>query len=392
MAQAPIQVDGINISPASGSGLAIGMDPTSGSMTFQDAIVTSPVFLSQLAGLGTIPGVLIVGKSGAGATYDNIQSALNAVPITSSPTSPYLILVMPGTYTENLTITKNGVFMVGFGSAIIQPFSSGPTITLQSSVSSSPGLFIMDGFRVGQTTTGQPCIQINGGVGSVVGSVGIYIKNCSLSPSGIGCPVVSADTINNVYLYNCSCSGSGSFLGLNQYASLTATNCVLPSLQLSYNSSSPKPSVVTTSTYIGNCQSVGSTLVNFSGAGSLTVNDCTAVGDMTFNGDQVCNISNSTVSSLAINNTFTVNSYNSEIGSEAGAGFFNPDKISGLTGFSTSSIQAVSFAVQRSSSVFNVFYDAGVPQIPYTTLKTASGFTINFPISVSTNVGWTVSK
>ena len=109
MPQPNFQVDGLRIEPGSGQTLTITRDAATGSLRFTDAVVTGGINLSSLAGLGTIAGVLVVGASGTGAQYTTVQSAIDAVPASASLSDPYVVLVMPGVYSENLVIEKAGM-------------------------------------------------------------------------------------------------------------------------------------------------------------------------------------------------------------------------------------------------------------------------------------------
>ena len=138
MAQDPQQVDAVLIEPAEAGTRLIDRDPSDGSLRFYDALVTSGIKLSELAGLRSVTSLLVVGKGGTGAEYTTIQAALDAVPASSSLTNPSLVLVGPGVYTENLLIEKNGVFLVGLGGAIIQAASADATIKIQDAVATFP--------------------------------------------------------------------------------------------------------------------------------------------------------------------------------------------------------------------------------------------------------------
>ena len=115
MAQPPYLVDVLQIEPGSGDTLTVSRDATAGAMSFVDAILTSGVLLPSLVGLRNVTGLFLVGRGGDGAPYTTIQSALDAIPITSSAALPSVVLVMPGVYAENLTVQKDGTYIVGMG-------------------------------------------------------------------------------------------------------------------------------------------------------------------------------------------------------------------------------------------------------------------------------------
>ena len=96
MAQPNIQADGVRIEPGSGQTLTITRDSTTGSLRFVDAVITGGINLKDMAGLSTIAGVLIVGKSGSGAGYTTVQSAITAVPGTPALPTPTWCWSCPG--------------------------------------------------------------------------------------------------------------------------------------------------------------------------------------------------------------------------------------------------------------------------------------------------------
>ena len=113
MAQPPYLLDVLQIEPGSGDTLTIARDSTAGAMEFVDAILTSGVLLPALVGLRNVTGLFVVGRAGDGAPYTTIQSAIDAIPVSSSATAPSVVLILSGVYTENLTLQRDGVCLVG---------------------------------------------------------------------------------------------------------------------------------------------------------------------------------------------------------------------------------------------------------------------------------------
>ena len=97
MPQSPLQVDAVQIEPGSGDTLTIARD-SDGNLVFTDAALTGGSTLTELAGLGSITQVLVVGQEGAGAAYTSIQAAIDDVPATADEENPFAVLVMPGVY------------------------------------------------------------------------------------------------------------------------------------------------------------------------------------------------------------------------------------------------------------------------------------------------------
>ena len=120
MAQDPFLIDQIQIEPGSGQTLLVSRDAATGALRLQDAVTTGGILLHQLAGLRAIGNVYVVGKTGTGAEYTTIQSALDAVPSAASSANPYIVLVMPGIYTETVNIARDGVRLVGLGNPLIR--------------------------------------------------------------------------------------------------------------------------------------------------------------------------------------------------------------------------------------------------------------------------------
>lgn len=110
-----------------------------------------------LEGEVDISNLLIVSKNGSdtaiGATrgtfanpYGTIQAAINAVPTSggsaATADNPYLIMVMPGQYEENVNTSKEYAFIAGWGREnTIITSATGDTVTLANTGSKSSGLF-----------------------------------------------------------------------------------------------------------------------------------------------------------------------------------------------------------------------------------------------------------
>ncbi|EED84218.1 candidate pectin methyl esterase from carbohydrate esterase family CE8 [Postia placenta Mad-698-R] len=54
---------------------------------------------------GCPSGTLLVGPDSSGASFSSVQSAILSIP---NDTTPYTILILPGTYTEQLNVTRRG--------------------------------------------------------------------------------------------------------------------------------------------------------------------------------------------------------------------------------------------------------------------------------------------
>ena len=161
MPQSPLLVDQLQIEPGTttyGSRL-IGRDTSDGGIQFTDPNVV--VSLLQLVGLRNLTGLFIVGRAGDGAPYTSIQDAIDAIPDTSSPAEPSLVVVGPGEYSETLTIDKNGVLVVGMGRPTITS-AAGPTVSIEDTALSTPENVVLRDLVIEQTGAGEVCVGITG--------------------------------------------------------------------------------------------------------------------------------------------------------------------------------------------------------------------------------------
>ena len=162
MAQPPYLLDVLQIEPGSGDTLTIARDSTAGAMEFVDAILTSGVLLPALVGLRNVTGLFVVGRAGDGAPYTTIQSAIDAIPVSSSATAPSVVLILSGVYTENLTLQRDGVCLVGVGGVTIANSGASDTITVSAATDSTPQNMVFRGLTVTNDQAAQACINILG--------------------------------------------------------------------------------------------------------------------------------------------------------------------------------------------------------------------------------------
>ncbi len=162
MAQSPFQVDALQIEPGSGDTLTVGRDSTAGAMKLVDAVLTAGVLLPSLVGMRAITGVYVVGRAGDGAAYTTIQAALDAIPDTSSTLLPSIVWVLPGVYTENVTLQKDGVFLCSPGGAKITNSGAAHTVTISASLDTVPLKTVIRGMEIESTTAAYACIKVDG--------------------------------------------------------------------------------------------------------------------------------------------------------------------------------------------------------------------------------------
>jgi hypothetical protein len=171
MAQPPYLVDVLQIEPGSGDTLTVSRDATAGAMSFVDAILTSGVLLPSLVGLRNVTGLFLVGRGGDGAPYTTIQSALDAIPVTSSAALPSVVLVMPGVYAENLTVQKDGTYIVGMGGVSLQNSGAADTVTISASIATTPQDVLLRGLKIQNTVAAQTCVNIQGADSFATGTI-----------------------------------------------------------------------------------------------------------------------------------------------------------------------------------------------------------------------------
>lgn len=158
MAQNPTRIDQIDIEPGATGTRRINR-ASDGSLQFTDPSVVAT--LLSLVGIRNITGLYIVG-TGDGAPYTTIQEALDAIPDTSSPTEPSIVLVGPGDYAENLVINKDGVYIFGLGRPRITAAAAGPTISIEDTALSTPENVVLQNLIVRNTTAADVCIAVTG--------------------------------------------------------------------------------------------------------------------------------------------------------------------------------------------------------------------------------------
>jgi len=182
MAQPPVQVDVLQIEPGSTGTRTVDKDPTSTALRFTDPTTTAT--LAQFMGLRNVTGVYVVGTAGYGAAYTSIQDAIDAVPSYATVAEPGLVLIGPGTYTENLTIEHDGVFLVGLGAVTIQNDGASHTITVQAVPGPAPQNVTFQNITVVNDQVGFACMNFDGGSAFATGTVTV-----------VTAPLVLGDTL-----------------------------------------------------------------------------------------------------------------------------------------------------------------------------------------------------
>lgn len=201
MAQPPVQFDAIRIFGDSTLGTRlIQDDETTGSLRFVDHQIPGGINLNQIVGLQGVEGVVVVGtgpgasKDTEGNTISTIQQAIDAVPFTSSASNPWLILVMPGLYVENVVLDRDGVHLVALGNVELRnPGAAGDTFTVVQGPFSIPRKTTIQGLLMRNTAASGSCVEVSSArfaTGTVTVS-GVVLVGDTVSVDGITLTAVS---------------------------------------------------------------------------------------------------------------------------------------------------------------------------------------------------------
>jgi hypothetical protein len=87
---------------------------------------------------------------------------LDDIPSSSTALVPSVVLVNSGVYSENLTITKDGVFIIGAGDAKIINSGADDTVTIAAAIATTPLLTVLRGLEIENTNAGSACIKVEG--------------------------------------------------------------------------------------------------------------------------------------------------------------------------------------------------------------------------------------
>ena len=323
MAQPPFQTDAIQIEPSSGDTLTIDRDPSTGGIRFTDPTLTGGISLQELAGLNTLEGILTVGVSGSGALYTTIQAAIDAVPITATKDNPYVVIIGPGLYSENLTIEKNGIVLWGSGGVTLTAGASAPTITVQKNVTTTPEFLQIQNMTLRNPYTNKAVFSLVGGANSTVCKDGLKVIDCTIEATGVGSLQISANTVNKILVQGGSWadSSSSSSINLTQVAEAVFRDIEeIKDVQLTYSSVGTTPNQISADYSLINCGKVGEIVATVTGNGSLVLAGCPNCENVTLNGDRTHNFTASRILNLTLNDTTTAQLLGTSLLVAAGAG------------------------------------------------------------------------
>ncbi|MEL7339039.1 MAG: hypothetical protein AAGM67_01030, partial [Bacteroidota bacterium] len=272
MPQDPLKVDAIQIEEASGAILTIDRDSSDDSLRFIDGPNPSGINLSDLSGLRSIGNVTVVGTSGSGAEFTDLQAALDAVPATASMLAPEVILVCTGTYTGPISWTKDGIVLVALGRVVLTSSSTAATLDIQAGATTTPRFGVIHGFTIQNTGVGGTCVRATGSSASTLGADGFGILNTDLEALGVGGFQLQATAMNQLFLRGGSWDnsvGTSSF-SVSQLADFRMSDIegVYAGL-LEYSNTGTIPSDPASDYLIHTVEMSGNLLSNLDGVGSL---------------------------------------------------------------------------------------------------------------------------
>ena len=410
MAQDPYKVDQLQIAP--GSGTTLKIYESGSELVFMQGSTT--LSLTQLAGTGTISNVFVVGSSGAGAQYTSIQTALDQIPTSSSSTSPNVVVVYPGVYSENLVINRNGVRLVGIGRPTIQSaLESTPdavgcdnTVTIAAGGSTVPQDVIIENFKITNSHTNKSCVRVVGGSASNVGLSGIHLKDCVLEANSVaGNRTVWASSVNTVVVDGCNLGGasSSSLTYLLEVADFQMKNSTSYAVSFRWDNSGILPSQVPVGYSFQYCPrvGVGSLLTPFEGdlvdGSSLSVLN-SVLDNVVLSGNQSGTFDGVTFGSLTLNDTFRLSATRSRRGSVASnpTAILTEDSLHGEVAFSSENSKDVTFEVPQVDDSYMVVFDLDSStsdgKVPWVSNRSDTGFTIHFTSNETLTVRWRVVR
>lgn len=412
MAQSPFKVDQLQIEPGSGDTLIIDRDPGTGSLRFKDAVVTSGLVLSQLAGLQTINNVYIVGKSGAGAQYTTIQDALDDVPAMASATNPYLILIAPGVYTETVNIIRDGVHLLGLGRVVIRSALEGTpnamgadhTLIISAQLGTVPKTVTLENLRITNAHNNKACVRIVGADGSLLGNGLITVKNCDLAATADGGNrPLWATAMNNLLVEGGSLGGGAADLVvLEEVSWFRAISLRSASAQSwRWDDGQDVPLNEGVGYTMSFCPEVarGTSLTPFTldiTGVSATFNSC-RLPDLEISGECSVVLSHSTVGDLTLLGEVSLSLESSPRGTVNvnDSATLSEPHLSGTVTFDEESSKEVSFRVPQPNGEYQVFLsltDNPNGNSPWVSGKSSTGFTINFADDQTQDVMWSASR
>lgn len=396
MAQPPFLADAIQIEPGSGQTLLVQRDAATGSLRFTDALVTGGINLTDLSGVGSLGEVFVVGKTGAGAKYTEVQAAIDATPITATRASPAVIFIGPGTYTGDLLIDKDGIVLVGMGGVTFTNATATATLQVQAGGSTIPLSLVLQNIKLANTAAGQACLKVVGGAGSTVASNRFDLLNVDMEVTGVGGYQIDAEAVNEIRVsggtWRTSIASSLSWIrqcAVFEMQGVAGVN----NLQMDYDTTGSVPFTTGSAYQVVGSPIVGNVTSTLTGAGSLRLDNCPNVGNVTFSGTQGLEAAASALGNLVLNNTTTAILRHCTRGTVAGTGSLAESLLTGSVAFIASAAETITFGAPQPDANYVVNPEREVDARIVVKNKATTGFDIEFPAGVqTTTVYYAVSR
>lgn len=376
--------------------IIISRDANTNELLLQDSSVVTAQPLASFAGLRNVEGCYVVGRDGTGAQYTTVSAALAAVPGSSSSATPSVILVCPGTYTENLTVDRDGVTILALGQVTLTPATNNPTVKIQAGASTTPLSVSLQGIKIVQSNASGSCVLVQGAAASTVASVGVTIRDCWLNPTGSGARGVTSDRVGSVRVVGCRVTGAAdallSFSQTNN-VSLEYSEVQVP-VSYSFDDTSEKPNGTGVGFQVVGCR-VGNLVLNHVDTTTATLQNST-LGTVTVSGNQTHTVSNCATGALTLDADSTATSRNSKHASLAGAGTFDLASLRGVGSVAGATSVVVSLGVVLPDANYSVSVTPhAIPsdgKTPAVTSRQAHQFTVSFTSAETLGFSWTVSR
>jgi hypothetical protein len=377
--------------------VVLSRDVNTNELLLQDGSVATAQPLVSFAGLRNVEGCFVVGRDGTGAQYTTIAAALAAIPGSSSAAIPSVVLVCPGTYSENLTIDRDGVTIMALGQVTITPATNNPTVKIQAGASTVPQSIVLDGLKIVQSNASQACVLVQGAAASTVaGGAGVTIRDCWLNPTGSGAHGLSTDRVGTVRVTGGKVTGDvAADIVLSQTNSVVFeyTDCE-PAMSYVFDDTGEKPNGTATGLRLTGCRAAAITLNQVDATTSVFQNS--TLGDVTVAGTQGHSISNCTTGTLTIDATSTVESLASKHAAYAGAGVFDLLTLRGVSAVVGDTSVVVSLGVVLPDETYSVVVTPHeIPsdgKAPAVTARQVHQFTVSFTSVETLAFSWVLFR
>lgn len=414
MAQDPILVDQVKVEPGA-AGTRLIRRAADGSLEFVDALIPDGITLSKLAGFQSMQNVLVVGKAGAGAGYLTVQAAIDAIPAGASEANPYLVIIGPGVYKETITITRNGVFLIGLGGVYLKsaaedtPDGAGAnhTLIIQAGGGSTPKKVVLQNLNISNVHGAYACVRIIGGAASQVGLIGIELTNCLIAPvAAAGNKGIWATSMDNLVVESCWDTGDTglSLHYIQDCAAVHFRNSTLPALEFIAAAAGTLPSLGLVGSSLSGCvigrgsslnPVVSGTLTGL--AGTFDVYGGAILGNVVVAGDGAVSFNNVTMGDLTINNTaeLTLHHVHRETLAVAAGTTLSESVQKGTVAFNNETFKDVTFPAAQPDTNYAVLveFDDDPASWWWVTNKATTGFRINLGgVGATATATWTAVR